>query len=202
MEYSKSKKSNSKILNKINYAKTLLIFFVSFILFGLVLYYIGNNQDLNNSIGTSLVIALLLSFGSILGDIYDNRDRIIVFDKKDLGYIEIHKEKNGGAFLKELEYDRAVKKYGVEDIYINNDLYDGIDKGIIKEVLSLKKEYNRIVVKANVIEKQWNSSGFLTISKLHIVEKEYVKKIIIPNDYDNYEKIYKLLYKLKKGCEG
>ncbi len=202
MEYSKSKKSNSKILNKINYAKTLLIFFVSFILFGLVLYYIGNNQDLNNSIGTSLVIALLLSFGSILGDIYDNRDRIIVFDKKDLGYIEIHKEKNGGAFLKELEYDRAVNKYGVEDIYINNDLYDGIDKGIIKEVLSLKKEYNRIVVKANVIEKQWNSSGFLTISKLHIVEKEYVKKIIIPNDYDNYEKIYKLLYKLKKGCEG
>jgi hypothetical protein len=202
MEYSKSKKSNSKILNKINYAKTLLIFFVSFILFGLVLYYVGNNQDLNNSIGTSLVIALLLSFGSILGDIYDNRDRIIVFDKKDLGYIEIHKEKNGGAFLKELEYDRAVNKYGVEDIYINNDLYDGIDKGIIKEVLSLKKEYNRIVVKANVIEKQWNSSGFLTISKLHIVEKEYVKKIIIPNDYDNYEKIYKLLYKLKKGCEG
>ena len=180
------------------YNVMLLVFFVSFILFSLVLYYIGNQQDLDNSVVTSLIIALLLSFASILGDIFDNRDRVYVFNKKEFGYFEIHKEKNGGAFLKELEYDKAIDKYGMEDIYKNNNLYEGIDKGIIKEVISLKKRFNKIIVKANVEEKQWKATGVFTISNLYIENNEYEKKIVIPNDYDNYEKIYKTLYKMKK----
>ena len=197
MDYCRSNKSNEKIYNKINYSKMLLIFFVSFILFSFIFYYLGNKQNLDNSVITSLIIALLLSLASFLGDLFDNRDRIFVFDKKDLGYIEIHKEQNGGPFIKNLEYDKAIDKYGVKDIYKNSNLYEGIDKGIIRNVISLTKKNNRIIVKANVLEKQWKSSGFLTISKLRIVEKEYEKKMIIPNDYDNYEKIYKTLYKLK-----
>ena len=197
MEYCRSNKSNEKIYNKINYTKMLLVFFISFILLSFIFYYIGNKQNLDNSIITSLIIAILLSVGSVLGDLFDNRDRIFVFDKNDLGYIEIHKEKNGGPFIKDMEYDKAIDKYGVKDIYKNTNLYDGIDQGVIKNVVSLKKKNNKIVVVANVLEKQWKSSGFLTISKLHIVEVEYEKKMIIPNDYDNYEKIYKKLYKLK-----
>ena len=198
MEYSRSNKSNEKLFNKINYSKMLLVFFISFIALSLALYYIGDKQNLDSSVVTSLIVALLLSLASILGDLFDNRDRVFVFNKKEFGYIEIHKEKNGGAFLKELEYDKAIDKYGIEDMYDNNELYEGIDKGIINDVISVKKKYNKIVVVANVSEKQWKATGVFTISKLYIVNKEYEKKMIIPNDYDNYEKIYKTLYKLKK----
>ena len=202
MEFCRSNKSNEKIYNKINYSKMLLVFFVSFVLFSLALYFISNKQNLDSSVITSLIIALLLSFASVLGDIFDNRDRVYVFNKKEFGYFEIHKEKNGGAFLKDLEYDKAIDKYGMEDIYKNNNLYEGIDKGIIKEVISVKKKFNKIVVKANVEEKQWKATGVFTISNLYVVEKEYEKKMIIPNDYDNYEKIYKTLYKMKKDERG
>ena len=46
-----------------------------------------------------------------------------------------------------------------------------------------------MVVKAKVIEKEWKSASFYTISKLYVVEKEKTKKLIIPNDVDNYEKL-------------
>ena len=199
MECCKSNKSNERIYNKINYLKMLLVFFISFIGFSLFFYYIGNKQNLDDSVTTALIISLLLCLGSILSDLFSNRDRIYIFNKKEFGYLEIHKEKNGGAFLKELEYDKAVNKYTPEDIYENTNLYEGIDKGIIKDVISVEKKSNKIVAKATVVEKQWESSGFFTISKLYLIEKEYVKKFIIPNDYDNYEKIYKTLIKMKKN---
>lgn len=191
MEYFRSNKNNSKIYEKINYIKMLIVIVVSFLLFTLFLYYIGKQQNLDRAVITSLIIALLLGIGSIIGDILENRSRVFVIKKDELGYLEIHTEKVGGAFLRDKEYDEALDKFGIEEIYNNSYKYEGIDKGIINDIISIKKKYNRIVVRANVVEKQWRTSSFFTISKLYVVEKEKKKKLIIPNDYDNYNKLFK-----------
>lgn len=193
MEIFRSDKSNSKIYEKINYIKMLIVIVLSFLLFTLFLYYIGKQQNLDRAVITSFVISLLLGIGSVIGDILENRSRVFCIDKDEIGYLELHTDQVGGAFLRDKEYEDTLEKNGILEIYKNIQKYEGIDKGIIKNVISIKKKYNRMVVKAIVLEKQWKTSSFFTISKLYVVEKEKSKKIIIPNDYDNYNKLYKKL---------
>ena len=196
MEYFKSNNKNSKLYNKINWIKLLIVFVVSFIIFSLFFYYIGNSKDIDSTIINSIIISILLAIWSILNDILQNRTRIFVCNEKEIGYIEIHEEKTG-KFLRDYEFQELIDKTDIKDIYSNNHLYEGIDKGIIKNIVKIKKKYNRTILEANVIEKSWKSASRVSITKLYLVDKEYKKKFIIPNDYDNYEKLYKKLSKLK-----
>ena len=195
MEYFKSNNKNNKLYNKINWIKLLIVFVVSFIIFSLFFYYIGNSKDIDSTIINSIIISILLAIWSILNDILQNRTRIFVCNEKEIGYIEIHEEKTG-KFLRDYEFQELIDKTDIKDIYSNNHLYEGIDKGIIKNIIKIKKKYNRTVLEANVIEKSWKSASRVSITKLYLVDKEYKKKFIIPNDYDNYEKLYKKLSKL------
>lgn len=197
MEIYKSNRKNSKIYKKIDYLKLLIIIVVSFTLFSLFFYYIGRQQKLGDSILTSILVTLLISLGSIISDILENRVKVFLSDRKELGYIEIHNENFGGPFVSDREYQEVLKKYDIEEIYKDNSQYEGIDKGVIKKVLKIKKRFNKTVVKAEVDLKEWKSSSFISIVNLFIKEKTCIKKIIIPNDYDNYEKLYKKLSKLK-----
>ena len=197
MEIYKSNRKNSKIYKKIDYLKLLIIIVVSFTLFTLFFYYIGRQQKLGDSILTSILVTLLISLGSIISDILENRVKVFLSDRKELGYIEIHNENFGGPFVSDREYQEVLKKYDIEEIYKDNSQYEGIDKGVIKKVLKIKKRFNKTVVKAEVDLKEWKSSSFISIANLFIKEKTCIKKIIIPNDYDNYEKLYKKLSKLK-----
>ena len=196
MECFKSNRKNTKWYSKINYFKLLVVLTTSFLLFTLFFYYIGGSNDLDRAILTSIFISFLISIGSIIGDLIEHRSRIFIFSKDELGYIEIHTEKMG-SFLRDEDYNETVKINSIEDIFKDNSQYEGIDRGIIKNVKSLKKKNNRMIVKANVVSKEWKAAGFFTVSKLYLVEKKYCKKIIIPSDYDGYEKIYKSLNKLK-----
>jgi len=197
MEIYKSNYKNNRLYNKINWIKLLTVFFVSFLSFSIFFYYIGNKSDLNNSIITSFIISILLSIWSILNDILQDRTRVFVVKDKEIGFIEIHEEKTG-KFLRDYEFNELLLKNEVKEIYNNINLYEGVDKGIIKKVISVKKKYNRIVLVADVEKKEWQSASKVTISKLYLVDNEKRKKIIIPNDYDNYEKLYKKLSKLIK----
>ena len=198
MEYFKSNKKNKKIYEKINYTKLLLVIIISFVFFSIAFYYVGGEKDGYNNLRVASIISLLLGVSSVVGDLIDNRNRIFIIDKDDIGYIEIHTEKVSGPYLSDEEYFGIINKKGVEEVYKNNHSYEGVDKGIITGIISVKRKYNRIVVKANVIEKIWKSSSITTISNLYVVEKEKKKKIIIPNDFNNYEKLYKKMIENKK----
>ena len=190
MEFYKSNRKNKKIYQKINYTKLLLVIIISFTILTISFYFIGEKRDINNSLRVSSIISLLLGACSIMGDLIDNRNRIFVVDKDTIGYIEIHTEKVSGPYLSDEEYFEIVNKKGIEEVFKNSHLYEGIDKGIITSIISVKRKYNRMVVKAKVVEKEWKSASIYTISKLYVVEKEKTRKIIIPNDFDNYEKLY------------
>lgn len=195
MEVLQCNKNNTKWYSKINYLKLLLLFVISFLLFSIVLYYIGGEKDLNNAISVSFIISILLSIGSIIGDFVENRSRIFVIDKDEVGYIDIHKEKSG-SFLRDIDFKEVIKEYDILDIYKNVHKYEGIDKVVIKKVLSINRKNNRMIVKVETISKEWKSTGFFTISKLFLVDKESTKKLIIPDDYDKYEKLYKTFNKM------
>ena len=198
MEIYKSDRKNKKIYEKINYTKLILVIIIPFIVLSIIFYYIGGKQDIGTSIHEAIVVSFLLGIASFIGDLLDNRNRIFVIDKDTIGYIDIHTEKVGGPYLKDDEFWECVNKQGIIEVYKNNYKYEGIDKGIIKSIISIKKKYNRIVLKVNVSTKEWRSSSAYTISKLFVVEKEKKKKIIIPNDFDNYEKLYNFLLKKSK----
>ena len=195
MEIYKSNKKNKKIYEKINYLKLVLVIIITLITLTIAFYFIGGKQDIGNSISKSIIVSLLLGFGSIIGDLIDNRNRVFIIDKDELGFIDIHTEKIGGPYLKDEDFWEILNKHSIEEVYRNNYQYEGIDKTIIKKVISIKKKYNRIILKADVTTKEWKSSSTYTISKLYVVEKEKRKKIIVPSDFDNYEKLYKKILK-------
>ena len=195
MEIFKSNRKNKKLYQKINYTKLLLVIIIPLIVLSIFFYFVGGKQNIDTSIYKSSLVSLLLGLGSFFGDIVENRSRIFLIDKNNIGYIDIHTEKVGGPYLKDNEFFDIVNKHGIEEVFKNNHNYEGIDKTIIKNIISVKKKYNRIVLKANVVTKEWKSSSIYTIAKLYIVEKERKKKIIIPNDYDNYDKLFKILTK-------
>lgn len=192
MEVFKCNKNNVKWYKKINWAKILLIFVISFFVFYFFFYYISSGNDLNKIVFTSIVISLLISLYYVLSDLIENRDRIFFINKRDLGYIEIHKELSG-KFLSSSEFDKIIRKEDIEEIYLKNYLYEGIDKGIIKSIKYAKKKSNCIVLKANVEEKVWKSTSRFTISKIYLTNRKRIKKIIIPNDYEEYNKLYKII---------
>ena len=197
MKFYRSNKKNKRIYEKINYTKLLLVITISFLVFMISFYYIGKKRDINNSIFEASIISILLGTGSIIGDLVENRNRIFVVDNNYIGYIDIHTEKVGGPYLKDEEFYELIDKHGIKEVFLNNHQFEGIDKGIIKSIISVKKKYNRIVLKAVVDSKEWRSSSLYTISKLYLKDILKKRKIIIPNDFDNYEELYKNIIKKK-----
>ena len=194
MKIYRSNKKNKRIYEKINYIKLCLVIIVPFILLSIIFYYIGGREDIVIGIKKSLLVSLLLGVGSIVGDLIDNRSRVFLIGD-EIGYIDIHSEKVGGAYLRDDDFWDILDKNEIIEVYTNNYKYEGIDKNIIKRIISVKKKYNRMVIKANVLTKEWKSSSIYTISRLFVVEKERIKKIIIPSDFDNYDDLYKNLVK-------
>jgi len=193
MKIFKYNKSNSKWYKKIDWVKLLFIFSFSFFLSFLFFYSISNQSNTEKSLFTSIIISLLISLNYFLNDLIENRDRVFILDGHCFGYVEIHKELSGGKFLKTNDFYNIINKEEIEDIFFKNYLYEGIDKGEIESVKYLKKKSNCIILKANVKEKRWKSTSRFVVSKIYLIEKKYEKKIIIPNDFGEYNKIYNIL---------
>ena len=192
MELFRYNKENVIWYKKIDWIKVLLSFILSFFLFFMFFYYISNQSNIESVFFTSFLIGFLIAFNTYLSDLLENRDRVFILDKKSLGYLEIHKEISG-KFLKTSDFYNILNKEELEDLYNKNYLYEGIDKGEIKNICFIKKKPNCIIIKAYVKEKRWKSTSKFVISKVYIIEKNYKKKIIIPNDFDEYNKLYRLL---------
>ena len=192
MEVFKCNQKKNKWYQKINWPKVLIIFIVSFLIFYLFFYYISNAYEIDRVFLTSLIISILITINYIFNDIIENRDRVFIINKSDIGYIEIHKELSG-KFLKSSDFNKIISKEDIEEIYLKNHLFEGIDRGIIKSINYLKKKNNCIVIKAKTDEKIWKSVSRFTISKIYLVNRIKNKKIIIPNDYEENNKIYKYL---------
>lgn len=192
MEEFKSNKNNKKWYQKINWKKIIIIFTIVLLICFFAFNYLGRNKDIVSALTRSIIIASLIIIELIVSDLVENRKKIIFLDKKDLFYVEIH-DKKDGKFISDTDFDMMIKNRKIKEVYNNIEDYEGIDCGHIKEVLSIRKDNNRLVVIANVNAKEWVPIGKITVKKLELQERNYNKKIIIPNDFDNYDELYKLL---------
>lgn len=192
MEEFKSNKNNKKWYQKINWKKIIIIFTLVLLICFFAFNYLGRNKDIVSALTRSIIIASLIIIELIISDLVENRKKIIFLDKKDLFYVEIHDQKDG-KFISDTDFDMMIKNRKIKEVYNNIEDYEGIDCGHIKEVLSIRKDNNRLVVIANVNAKEWVPIGKITVKKLELQERNYNKKIIIPNDFDNYDELYKLL---------
>lgn len=194
MEIFKYNKTNTKWYKKIDWIRLLLGFIISFFIFFMFFYFISNSNNTDEIFFTSLIISFLIVIFFFFDDLIENRDRVFIQDGKTFGYIEIHKELSG-KFLRTSEFYNILNKEDIEEVFEKNYLFEGIDKGEIESIESIRKKANCIVIKAKVKEKKWKSTSRFFISKVYVVEDLYKKKMIIPNDYDNYNIIYKNLKK-------
>lgn len=192
MEEFKSNKNNKKWYQKINWKKIIIIFTIVLLICFFAFNYLGRNKDIVSALTRSIIIASLIIIELIVSDLVENRKKIIFLDKKDLFYVEIHDQKDG-KFISDTDFDMMIKNRKIKEVYNNIEDYEGIDCGHIEEVLSIRKDNNRLVVIANVNAKEWVPIGKITVKKLELQERNYNKKIIIPNDFDNYDELYKLL---------
>lgn len=196
MEVFKCNKKNNKWYKRIDYIKLLLVLVISFSLFYVFFYYIGGKGNSDNALLTASIMTLLVLLLIFFNDLIENRDKVILLDDDKIGYIELHKEISG-KFLRSYEFEETIKKEDIEKIYTKNHLFEGVDKGEIIKVLKVKKKANCLVIKAKVKAKEWKSTSRLVISNPYLVNKEYIKRIIIPNDFDNYNRLYKILSNMK-----
>jgi hypothetical protein len=179
---------------KINWIKLITTILTIFTLFTLFFNYLGKNRDLEQALRTSFIISLLIGTDMVLKDLYSNKNIIIMKDKNKLEYIDLQDGKDG-KLISNLEYNDIIEKSNPKDIYDNIGKYQGLIRGEIKEIISVKKKNNCIKVKALVEEKRWKSIGKVVIKKLLLEEKKYYKTIIIKNDIEKYEEVYELFVK-------
>ena len=179
---------------KINWIKLITTILTIFTLFTLFFNYLGKNRDLEQALRTSFIISLLIGTDMVLKDLYSNKNIIIMKDKNKLEYRDLQDGKDG-KLISNLEYNDIIEKNNPKDIYDNIGKYQGLIRGEIKEIISVKKKNNCIKVKALVEEKRWKSIGKVVIKKLLLEEKKYYKTIIIKNDIEKYEEVYELFVK-------
>ena len=195
MKVYKSSRKINKWYEKISWLR-LVVLVLSFFLFSTgLLSLLAQTKDMANTIRVSLIIALLIGLESILTDLLEHRDRIFFINKNKITYIEIHEDKEGKIYTHSTYYKMLDGKKSEE---VHNDIenYEGIDKGEILEVRSIKKKSNRTIVKAKVRVKEWDAIGRFTISKMVLNEREKEKTFIIMNDYEGYSELIEKIEKL------
>lgn len=191
----KYNKEKSKWYKKIDWIRLSLTFVLVLAILYFTLDYLGLGKDSLYAFETSLTIAFLIGLELVLIDTLEHKDRIFVVEKDKVSYMEIHNQKDG-KYLSDKEYETLIKKTKkVEDVLKNQKKYEGVDIGNIVKVNKISKRMNRVVVKAEVVEKEWKAKGVFTITDLDIIEKKYNKKFIISKEYENFDKLMKTLEK-------
>ncbi len=160
----------------------------------LIFYFIGKGSNLSIAIKNSIIISFIIMINIILVNLLENRTTLYIFDKK-IKYLQLH-DAGDGKFLTDEDFNEVVNSSKPLDIYENIDKYEGIDCGEIIKILKIKKRSNKIVLVAEVNSKEWKLKGRFS-SDLVLINKNYRKKFIIPNDYENYDELYENLLKHK-----
>ena len=190
-------KSNTAWYKKIDilfsFGVCILVFALSFS----ILCFFGGDGHFNMALRSSIVITVLVTLSYVLSQLLENRNTVYMIDKI-IRYVELHDSKDG-KFLADEEFRSIVEEEGLTNIYENIDKYEGIDCGEIIEVLKIRKRVNRLVVTANVEAKEWKFKSKFFSSDIHVVDKNYKRKFIIPNDYDKYDELYQKLLNYKKS---
>ena len=194
--YRSNKKSNS-LFRKINWIKIFIVLAIIFTISFGVLSLLSQFKSLSNCIRTSSIIAVLIGLEFFLIDFYDNRDRIYFVNKNKISYIEIHEDRDG-KLLTNTEYRKYLEDATPKEIYENQEKFEGVDKGEIIEVISIRKRINKTVVKVKVKSKEWDCVGRFTITKMFLNDKEKTKKFIIMNDYEDYNELINYFEKNKR----
>lgn len=194
--YRSNKKSNS-LFRKINWIKIFIVLAIIFTISFGVLSLLSQFKSLSNCIRTSSIIAVLIGLEFFLIDFYDNRDRIYFVNKNKISYIEIHEDRDG-KLLTNTEYRKYLEDATPKEIYENQEKFEGVDKGEIIEVISIRKRINKTVAKVKVKSKEWDCVGRFTITKMFLNDKEKTKKFIIMNDYEDYNELINYFEKNKR----
>ena len=194
--YRSNKKSNS-LFRKINWIKIFIVLAIIFTISFGVLSLLSQFKSLSNCIRTSSIIAVLIGLEFFLIDFYDNRDRIYFVNKNKISYIEIHEDRDG-KLLTNTEYRKYLEDATPKEIYENQEKFEGVDKGEIIEVISIRKRINKTVAKVKVKSKEWDCVGRFTITKMFLNDKEKTKKFIIMNDYEDYKELINCFEKNKR----
>ena len=194
MKIYKSNKDTIKWFQKINWLKLIVYAAISFGLVFLVMNLLAVFKDQINVFRLSLVVAILVGIEVALNDLLENRDTIFFVKGNTVSYIEIHGDKNGKVFSY-YDYMKIIEENNEKNIFENIEKFEGIDKGKIINATSVKVKSNKTIVKALVKEKEWTDIGKLRRMELVLKDVEKNKKIVIMNDYNDYDE---LIDKIKK----
>ena len=181
-----------KWYKKINYMKMLITLAILFTVFFFFFYLIG--KDIDNALGVTFIISFFIFIGLILNNLLENRETVYIIDSDSIKYVKLHSNFDG-RFLTDYEYKDILENVSASTIFNNINKYEGIDCGEILNILKVHKNVTNITIHAKVKEKVWNSKGFFSYKNISLIEKESKKKLIITNDYDNYDDICKIISK-------
>lgn len=192
--------NKEKWYKKVEWKKTILIFGLCFVFSFSFLGFISKFDNMDSILYNAFLIAILVLIGNIISNVIENR--INVYVKKDDTLYVIFPHSFG------LGYDNGVVSYRdfksmpkeiFEDIIANQEKYEGIDVIEIMEVDKLSFNNNRVKLKVKGRVKSWEEKGSLfTVNSVSLTNDMASKKIIIPSDYDNFEKLTNYLGKCKK----
>lgn len=194
-KYLNNKKNNSWY-KKIDFLLSFGVFILTFGASFSLLSFFGKARNFSMTLRSSIIITILVTISYILTQLLEHRNTVYMIDKK-IRYVELH-DSNDGKFLADEEFREVVDEEKPTKIYNNIEKYEGIDCGEIIEVLKINKRVNRIVLTAKVNAKVWSFKSKFFKSDIHLIEKSYKKKFIIPNDYDKYDELYQKLLNYKK----
>ena len=191
MEEFRYNRKNNKWYKKIDWKKIIIFFIIILLICFLVFYFLGKDKYISKAISTSIIISSLITLKYLLNDLMEDRKKMFFIEKKNIFYVELHDQKDG-KFISDSDFDEMIKGKSAKEVYDDISNYEGIDCGKVEKVLSVKKKLNKLIVSALVKSKEWVPIGRITIKKIALEDINTKKKIVIHNDFDNYDKLCKL----------
>ena len=195
MKVFKCNRKNNKWHKKIDWLYIIILTLISFSISFLCFSFLRSFKAFDITIKYSLLISSLIFLDLFLRQMIENRDKIFLIKNKKISYISIHDNRDG-KFITDREYHKMVDAVDIEEVIKELNNFVGVDYTMVEDILKIKKRRNGCKIHLDIKSKEWKAKGVFS-SDVVLVDKEYKKKIFIPNDYDDYNELIDLFDALR-----
>jgi len=162
-------------------------------------FLLGDSSNIVRSVLTSLVMSVLITFDYIYTKVITYEKKTVVIKNKEIYLIVIQKETEfyGTDAKRKIDIDFNNSEE-VNNIIKNHDKYLGISIYKVDKYDIIKEKKNKLIVRLYGIYTKWKYKEEKRKVSFDLIYKNRKIKLVIDNNYNNYEELIKYMKKKEK----
>ena len=181
------------------YMPIITFIIVNFIAIPFFYFLLGDSSNIVRSVLTSLVMSVLITFDYIYTKVITYEKKTVVIKNKEIYLIVIQKETEfyGTDAKRKIDIDFNNSEE-VNNIIKNHDKYLGISIYKVDKYDIIKEKKNKLIVRLYGIYTKWKYKEEKRKVSFDLIDKNRKIKLVIDNNYNNYEELIKYMKKKEK----